>query len=102
MNLVKAETFAARYIGLLGKRSLPMNSALYIPHCKRAHTWFMRFAIDIVFLDEEGIILKIFLNVRPWHSTDKVPQADGCLEMAAGEAWTRGIRVGKKCIIDSY
>ena len=66
---VKAEVargFVARSVGLIGRRSLPPGEGLLIPRCNCVHTMFMRFAIDLAFLDSRGEVVRRVENVRPW------------------------------------
>jgi uncharacterized membrane protein (UPF0127 family) len=57
------------------------------------HTAFMRFAIDAVFLDGEGRVLKVAAELRPWR-TSACRGARAVLELPAGEAARRGLRPG--------
>ncbi|MBQ2282412.1 MAG: DUF192 domain-containing protein [Kiritimatiellae bacterium] len=61
-----AATFFERGWGLLGRKSYPANRIMVIPKCGSVHTWFMRFNIDIVFLDRCGKVLRVEYNVSPW------------------------------------
>ncbi|MCD6522785.1 MAG: DUF192 domain-containing protein [Candidatus Diapherotrites archaeon] len=57
------------------------------------HTMFMRFPIDILFLDEKHRVVDIARNVKPWtlNITPKKP-CRFVIEMKAGKA--RGIKIG--------
>ena len=57
--------------------------------------FFMRFAIDAVFLDAEGTVLKVVEGLRPWRVAG-CRGAKAVLEFAAGEAEQRGIRPGDR------
>ena len=61
-----AVTSASRRRGLLGRDSLDPGAALVIAPCNSIHTFFMRFAIDVVFVDRAGRVRKIVRAVRPW------------------------------------
>ena len=54
-----------RMRGLLGRDGLPEGEVYVFPRCGSVHTFGMRFAIDVVFLDKEGRVLSIHENVRP-------------------------------------
>lgn len=56
----------ARMRGLIGRRGLAAGCGLLIPRCNAVHTCFMRFPIDVTFLDGEGRVVKVVRNVRPW------------------------------------
>ena len=66
---VKAEiarTFAERAKGLIGRRGLVPGTGMLITHCNAVHTFFMRFPIDVTFLDGAGTPVKIVRHVKPW------------------------------------
>jgi uncharacterized membrane protein (UPF0127 family) len=65
-SLEVADTFWSRLVGLQFRRSLPANAGLLIVPCGSVHTCFVRFAIDLVFLDRTGNVLGVKPRVRPW------------------------------------
>ncbi len=58
------------------------------------HTFFMRFAIDLVFLDRAGHIVRIVSNVKPWRITAPVFGARSVLELEDGAAHRSSTRPG--------
>ena len=62
-----AETFFERARGLIGRRGLAPGKGLLILRCNCIHMFFMRFAIDAIFLDGRGEVVKVVRNVRPWN-----------------------------------
>ena len=52
--------------GLLGRDCFSPGSALILAPCTSVHTWFMRFPIDVLFVDKGGEIKKIRPAVVPW------------------------------------
>lgn len=72
-----------RMIGLLGRRSLEPDEALLIPHCRSVHTWFMRFPLDVVFLDAAGVVVRMIEHL-PAFRIVWVRGADAVLELPAG------------------
>ena len=81
--------------GLLGRRSLLPGEGLLLKPAGSVHTWFMRFPIDVVFLDRELRVLAVRSDLRPWRMAAQ-RGAHSTLELAAGEAVRRGIRVGDR------
>ena len=67
-ELKLAVTFWTRFRGLQFQRELPIGQGLLIAPCRSVHTHWMRFAIDVVMLDAEGVILKLQHNLRPWRT----------------------------------
>jgi uncharacterized membrane protein (UPF0127 family) len=55
-----------RLIGLAGRPSLPPGAALEIPRCRSVHTFGMRFALDLLWLDGERRVVRIDRAVPPW------------------------------------
>jgi len=56
---------ATRRRGLLGRSGLD-DEALVIAPCNAVHTFFMRFPIDVAFVDREGAITRCFSRVPSW------------------------------------
>ena len=61
-----ARHFWRRAIGLLGRRSLGAHQGLLITPCDSVHTFFMRWPIDVVFIDRAGTITRIVERLQPW------------------------------------
>ena len=56
----------SRRRGLLGRDEFEKGAALIIAPCSSIHTFFMRFAIDVVFVSRDGRVLKTFSTLVPW------------------------------------
>ena len=94
----KAETHWARLMGLMGRRSLPEGGALLITPCSSVQTCFMRFAIDVVFLDRDGQVVKVVPELKPYRVALGGRGARSALELAAGVADQCGIAVGDRLV----
>ncbi len=66
------------------------------------HTFFMRFALDLVFLDRGGRIVRILSAVKPWRLTAPVFGASFVLELAAGAAQRSCARVGDEIRFEEF
>src|SRR5579884_4462592 len=75
----------ARMRGLLGRSHLPEGEGLLLEPAYAIHTAFMRFPIDVVFLDSHMRVMKVVDSLPPWR-TAGAHQAFSTLELAAGEA----------------
>jgi uncharacterized protein len=84
-----------RMRGLLGYRSLSAGDGLLLQPAPSIHTAFMRFPIDVVFLDGSLQVLKVVEQVPPWRVAS-ARRARSVLELAAGEISRRGIEVGDR------
>jgi uncharacterized protein len=88
-----ARSFAARLRGLLGRRGLPQGEGLLFPRTRSVHTHFMRFPIDVVFLDEDSRVVSVAPGLPPWRVAS-AKAASSALELAAGECARIGVAVG--------
>lgn len=79
-----ATSFSARLIGLLKHEELPPGEGLLIRPCKSVHTFGMRFPIDVLFLDERGVIVDAWCQMPPNRLTWPVREAKEVLELPAG------------------
>jgi uncharacterized membrane protein (UPF0127 family) len=96
-----AETLRARMRGLLGRRALLTGNGLLLRPAPSIHTFFMRFPIDVVFLDRQLRVVRIDADVKPWRMRG-CRGARAVIELAAGEAERRGFRPGQQLhLIDS-
>ena len=81
--------------GLLGRRQLPREDALLLRPASSVQTWFMRFPIDVVFLNRDLFVLRVVPHLAPWGLAAR-RRAAAVLELAAGESDRRGIEVGRQ------
>lgn len=85
----------ARFLGLMGRASLPAGEGLLISPCSSVHCFFMRFPIDVAFLDGEGRVVKLYAPLRPWRTSSPIIwRAKRALELPAGTIATSDTRVG--------
>jgi uncharacterized protein len=91
-----ANTHLQRLIGLMGTppSSLHTGCALWIQPCHGVHTMFMRYPIDVIYLDGECRVLRLEENVRPWRLTPVVVESATVLEVPAHTVFNTGTRVG--------
>ena len=83
---------------LLGLALLPRSRArtgLLIPRCRSVHTFGMRFAIDIFFLDQRGLVLRAEQAVPPGRIL-ACAGASAVLELPATTSSRRGTRVSSR------
>lgn len=78
-----ADTSAKRNVGLLKHKSLEPGQGLWIVPCEAVHTFFMKFPIDLVYIDRKHRVRKTRANVRPWRISACLP-AHSVLELPAG------------------
>ena len=82
-----------RMRGLLGRRNLASEEGILLRPAGSVHTFFMRFPIDVVFLDRELHVLRVAADVKPWRAVAQ-RGARAVLELRSGEAKRRGVAEG--------
>ncbi len=82
-RLLPALDSKTRRRGLLDRTSLDDGEAMIIAPTNAIHTWFMRFDIDIAFVNREGRVVKARSAVRPWRMTAAL-RGYAVVEMRAG------------------
>jgi uncharacterized protein len=90
-----ADRSETRRRGLLGRDSLDPSAALIIVPCSAVHTFFMRFVIDVVFVDRSGTVLKAVAEVKPWRIALR-PGAFAVVELNAGAIRRSELKVGDR------
>ena len=93
-----ADSAWTRFRGLMGRRELAPGDGLLLRPSGSVHTCFMRFPIDIVFLDGELEVVSVSPNVKPWRARAK-RGARAVLELPAGEAQRVGISRGDRLTV---
>jgi uncharacterized protein len=82
-SLEVADTGPKRNKGLLGRKGLAEGEGLWISPCESVHTFFMRFAIDLVYLDRANTVRKVRASVPPWRLSACLT-AHSILELPSG------------------
>ena len=88
-----ADSAWSRMRGLLGRDDLSSGEGLLLRPAGSVHTAFMRFAIDVVFLDKGLRVLKVEPHVRPWRAVG-CRGAEAVIELPPGECARRNVRIG--------
>ena len=99
-KLEVASTLWTRTKGLIGRASLPADQALWIHRCNSIHTFFMKFAIDLVFVDNKMVVRKTMSTVKPNRLVLPVIRATSVIEFPAGFLDLNPISVGEQLHVD--
>jgi hypothetical protein len=92
-KVAKTATAFERMRGLLGRSAPAAGEGLLISPCNSVHTLFMRFPIDVIFLNKEGRVIRIIDTMLPFKCAMSLG-ARSVLETGAGEAGRTGIQTG--------
>ena len=84
-----ARTSKERGKGLLGREGLGPGEGLWIVPCESVHTFFMRFAIDLVYIDRKNRVRKVRHAVGPWRMSACL-LAHSVIELPAGTVAATG------------
>jgi len=88
-----ADTSAKRRTGLLKHDRLDPGQGLWIVPCESVHSFFMKFAIDLVYLDKRHKVKKVRHRMVPWRLSMCL-SAHSILELPAGTVKATGTQAG--------
>lgn len=94
LRLEVADNFWSRFCGLMLRKTVGKADGLLLRPCNSVHMCFMRFCLDIVYLDENAHILKIDYRLRPWTGMSWCRKAVAAVELPDGKAMDLGLRIG--------
>lgn len=91
----RADTFLQRLHGLMFSKTFPPSiDALILDPCNAVHTLFMRYQLDVIFLDDHMKIIHIITGMKPGRLSPVVKGARCVVEMREGSASNCGLLVG--------
>jgi uncharacterized membrane protein (UPF0127 family) len=93
------ESSFGRMRGLLGRDGLEPGEGMLIDHAGSVHMFFMRFPIDVVFLDRDRKVVGVRHGVRPWRVAG-ARRAVAALELPAGTAAEAGVEEGDVLVLE--
>ena len=88
-----ADTSAKRRTGLLKHTGLEPGEGLWIVPCESVHSFFMKFTIDVLYLDRTRKVRGLRANMKPWRLSACLP-AHSVLELPAGTIERTGTQKG--------
>jgi uncharacterized membrane protein (UPF0127 family) len=94
-----ADTSEKRRTGLLKHDHLAPGQGLWIVPCESVHSFFMKFAIDLVYLNREKKVRKVRSRMVPWRLSACL-SAHSILELPAGVVEATGTQAGDQLVIE--
>lgn len=88
-----------RFRGLMLRATLPDGRGVVLTPCGSVHTAMMRFAIDVIFLDDQDTVVKLVRNLAPYRISFGGRKAHTTVELPAGTIARTGIRLHDKLIV---
>ena len=101
-----AASLISKFMGLMGRQSLPPGHGLWLPDSNGIHMMFMRFPIDAIFLDRAGPdgarpVVSLHRSLRPWVGlVPLVLRGHGVLELPVGSIDGSATVVGDRVVVD--
>jgi len=96
LTLRIASTFLARFRGLMLSAPLGPAEGMLITRCASVHSAFMRYPIDVVYLDRDGVVVRCVPHLKPWGASYGTLGAAHVLELADGAIVAFGIAPGDR------
>ena len=93
-----ASTSRDRTVGLLRTSEVKPGEGLWIERSPSIHMFFMRYAIDAVFVANDGRVTKVVPDLKPWRVVWWARGARDCLELPVGAAAAAGITLGDRLV----
>ncbi len=97
-----ANTFGARLKGLMGRASIGSEEALVITRCQQIHMFFMRFAIDVIFVDGDNRVVGLVRNIRPYGLSPIFWEAQCAVELAPGAIDSSRTQLGDRLKMETF
>lgn len=96
-----ADTFLSRLVGLLRtpERDFQPGAGLWIEPSQGVHTWFMRYPIDLAYLDKELRVMALTGSMGPWRIGPVKFKCLVVLELPGGTLERTQIEVGDRLAI---
>lgn len=94
----RADNPGTRLVGLLGRARLSPGEGLHILPCTSIHTWFIRFPIDVLYLDKEGRVVKALHAMSPFRFSWGARGARSVLELPGGTITATQTGVGDQLV----
>lgn len=80
----KADNFLTRVVGLLKRKSLGPEEAIWLVPSKGIHTIGMKFSIDVVFLDKDKKVVGAISSLVPFRLTGINFASHSVIELPSG------------------
>ncbi len=87
-----ADTFLKRFLGLMGRAE--GGYGLFLAPCDSIHMMFMRFPIDTIFVDKEGVIVSMVKALKPWRFAVGGRKAYAVLELPSAKGLSDKLEIG--------
>lgn len=94
-RLTVAKSLKDRTVGLLKYDKISDDQGLWILSCRSIHTFFMKFSIDVIFVDKKMRVVALVENVSPYKLLFPRWSADSVIEVNAGLTKKWNLEIGE-------
>lgn len=94
-----ADSFLSRMVGLLKHHQLGQGEGLIITKCNSIHMFFMRFAIDVIFIDKKDVVVGMVRKIRPNRLSKIYWKAVSAIEVPVGVIDASETEVGDQLLL---
>lgn len=98
-SVTEAAGLRGSFMGLMFRRGIPASTGMIFRPAMGIHTLFMRFDLDLVYLDKHDAVTKVRARMGPWRLD--FTRAAACIELTGGEADRTGLQVGDRLAFTS-
>ncbi len=91
-----ASSFFSRFMGLMGRKSLPAEEGILFPKCNSIHTFFMRMPIDVLFVSDDGKVVEVMEGLAPWRMLLPRKGVKHVVELKNSRVKELGLKAGVK------
>jgi uncharacterized protein len=100
-NLIVAKNLKSRLLGLLVYKQMPPDTLMCFPYTQSIHTFFMKFPIDVIFINAEFKVTKIISHLSPGRlGCNFALQVRHVIEAPCGWVSQKKIKVGDQFYVD--
>jgi len=101
-NARLADTYISRLVGLLNRISLSSQEALILTRCQSIHMFFMRFPIDVIFMDRNFLVVGVVPNIKPFQLSPLFLKAYYAVEAPIGTISATRTQQGDQLKLDKF
>lgn len=99
-DVIMARTFFARAKGLLGRRQFKGPQAIVLKPCSSIHTFFMRFPIDVIFIDRDNKVIGAISSIRPFRLSPIFFNSRFAIELPSGTLKSTSTQAGDTVLLE--
>lgn len=95
-----AHSFKKRLTGRMFTKTFPKGHAIHLQPCRQIHTFFMRYTIDVLYLDAEYVVVAIMEDLPAWKFGDLIEDADSVVELPSQTVQELNIKIGQTIVFN--